>query len=94
MWFSIGCDVVLTWVQGGFQLVEVWSFDLVGIVLFPSLTDTVSSSFSQSLATLSYVEALLSRCQVPIPHASGDGSGEVVQFSQHKWIKNKNYCRK
>ena len=47
--------------------------------------------FSQSLLALSYIESLLVRRPIPIPH-SGGPAGEV-QYSGTKWSKNVNFCR-
>lgn len=48
------------------------------------------SLFSQSLNTLSYIEKLLTQRPIPIPNSS-DPMGSV-QYSNVKWVKNKNYC--
>jgi RAD54-like protein 2 len=47
--------------------------------------------FSQSLLALSYIESLLVRRPIPIPHSAGP-SGEV-QYSGTMWSKNVNFCR-
>lgn len=65
------------------------------VSLFASLLHFIHS---QSLATLSYVEKILTQCQVPVPHPipgshSSSQGGEKIHFSGSKWVKNKNFCR-